>query len=356
MEKKKANNAAKKAALTAGASLQPLAIAPAPHNIAMRPVAAKNGGSGSASASGSPAPITPTLGTFTAKGKGKGVIKPEPKKEPRAKVLAKQEGNPRSNSRARSTSMGLDGSTDDQHPKKLSEYEIFQQLSSSANLDDSDNKGTRARSLAYEGRRSGRGGSLGGVGMERTISDDGASHSRSRHTDTPTTTQRPALKLGGSKTLPKKMSEYEMFQQISSPSAAGSPLPPRGRRPAALRASQTFGRFNEEDEDEEETVPYAGPPGGNRGHSRTQSLDTTQLSKAGGGTGNGVKSKKGAQPKINIKEEENEDEESSSDDDEPKKKTKYDEWQEIIQGNGSGETEEGKRTRMRKSDVVGNGR
>lgn len=345
MEKKKANNAAKKAALTAGTSLQPLAIAPAPSNLVSKAAVGKK--AGSEGKSRSPAPIAPTLGTFTAKGKGKGVIKPEHKKEPRAKVLAKQEGNPRINSRARSTSMGGDGnaSSDDQQPKKLSEYEIFQQLSSSANLEESDAKGTRARSLAYEGRRSGRGVSLGGVGMERTISDDGASHSRGGHAGTPTTHA-----LNRSKTLPKKMSEYEMFQQISSPSAADSPLPPRGRRPAALRASQTFGRFNEEDEVEEETVPYAGPPGHVRGHSRTQSLDTSQLSKNYVGTGGG-KTKK-ATPQVNIKEEdEDEDEESSSDDDEPRKKTKYDEWQEIIRGNG--ETEEGKRTRMRKSDAGG---
>lgn len=350
MEKKKANNAAKKAALTAGATHTPIAIAPAPLNLASAPAksAAKKANSGSASRS--PAPITPTLGTFTAKGKGKGVIKPEPKKESRAKVLAKQEGNPRSNNRARSTSMGGDGnaSSDDEQPKKLSEYEIFQQLSS-ANRDDSEGKGTRARSLAYEGRRSGRGGSLGGVGMERTTSDDGASHSRSRHTGTPATTQA----LSRSKTVPKKISEYEMFQQISSPSAAGSPLPPRGRRPAALRASQTFGRFNEEDEVEEETVPYAGPPGGNRGHSRTQSLDVSQLpsnKKDNGGA-------KGRAKVTKVKEEEEDSEEESSDD-EPKKKTLYDEWQEIIQGNtqGNGESEEGKRTRMRKSDFGGSGR
>ena len=178
--------------------------------------------------------------------------------------------------------------------------------------------------------------------MERTISDDGASHSRSRHTGTPT--QRPGLGGGASKTLPKKMSEYEMFQQISSPSAAGSPLPPRGRRPAALRASQTFGRFNEEDEVEEETVPYAGPPGHVRGHSRTKSLDTTHpaINKNNGGNGG-----KGKTKVTKVKEEEEDSEEGSSDD-EPKKKTKYDEWQEIIKGNG--ETEEGKRMRMRKRD------
>jgi hypothetical protein len=49
----------------------------------------------------------------------------------------------------------------------------------------------------------------------------------------------------------KKLSEYERFQQLTSPS--GSPLPARGRRPAALRASQSFSRYDaDDDEDEEE--------------------------------------------------------------------------------------------------------
>ena len=60
--------------------------------------------------------------------------------------------------------------------KKLTEYELFLQLSSGTNHEDSDGKDIRARSAAigYERRRSGRGGSLGGVGMVQQISDHGA--------------------------------------------------------------------------------------------------------------------------------------------------------------------------------------
>lgn len=53
----------------------------------------------------------------------------------------------------------------------------------------------------------------------------------------------------------RKMSEYERFQQIASPQHATSGK--RGRRPAALRASQSFSRFaddgDDEDEEEEES-------------------------------------------------------------------------------------------------------
>ncbi|OBT62623.1 hypothetical protein VE03_08505 [Pseudogymnoascus sp. 23342-1-I1] len=41
-------------------------------------------------------------------------------------------------------------------------------------------------------------------------------------------------------TTGRKMSEYEQFLALTSPSGPGSPLPPRGRRPAALRASQSL--------------------------------------------------------------------------------------------------------------------
>lgn len=44
-------------------------------------------------------------------------------------------------------------------------------------------------------------------------------------------------------TTGRKISEYEQFQALTSPSAGGSPLPPRGRRPAALRASESFNRY-----------------------------------------------------------------------------------------------------------------
>jgi hypothetical protein len=49
-------------------------------------------------------------------------------------------------------------------------------------------------------------------------------------------------------TTGRKMSEYEQFQALTSPSASGSPLPPRGRRPAALRASQSFAQRDTDEE------------------------------------------------------------------------------------------------------------
>lgn len=343
MEKKKANNALKKAALTAGTNA-PIAIAPAPLTFAAVPKSGlatmKKGGSGSPATENQP-PITPTLGGFSSKTKGK-TTKPEPKKETRTKVLAKAEGNQsRRNTRGLSTEM--DGSSDD-HPtsapakvKKLTDYEIFQQLSSGGAMEDNEGgKGATAKSitLGYEGRRSGRGGSLGGVGMERQISDEGVLGSGRK-----------------SKTVPRKLSEYEMFQQISSPSAAGSPLPPRGRRPAALRASQTFGRFaeDESEEVEEETIPYAGPPGHIGGHRRTESSDTARSTKKDNGKGK-VKAAQHKQVKLEPEEEED-DSEDSSEDDEPKKRTLYDEWQAIINNGGDGAERGGKRKRGRKSDA-----
>jgi hypothetical protein len=49
-----------------------------------------------------------------------------------------------------------------------------------------------------------------------------------------------------------KMSEYDQFQALTSPSASGSPLPPRGRRPAALRASQSFAQRDTDEESQME--------------------------------------------------------------------------------------------------------
>ncbi|ELR06830.1 hypothetical protein VC83_09357 [Pseudogymnoascus destructans] len=53
-------------------------------------------------------------------------------------------------------------------------------------------------------------------------------------------------------TTGRKMSEYEQFLALTSPSATGSPLPPRGRRPAALRASQSLALRDTDDESQTE--------------------------------------------------------------------------------------------------------
>lgn len=53
-------------------------------------------------------------------------------------------------------------------------------------------------------------------------------------------------------TTGRKMSEYEEFLALTSPSAHGSPLPPRGRRPAALRASQSLAQRDTDDESQAE--------------------------------------------------------------------------------------------------------
>lgn len=58
-------------------------------------------------------------------------------------------------------------------------------------------------------------------------------------------------------TTGRKMSEYDLYQSLTSPSASGSPLPPRGRRPAALRASQNFIRYGADDEDDDDAQPDA---------------------------------------------------------------------------------------------------
>ena len=53
-------------------------------------------------------------------------------------------------------------------------------------------------------------------------------------------------------TTGRKVSEYEQFLALTSPSATGSPLPPRGRRPAALRASQSLALRDTDDESQAE--------------------------------------------------------------------------------------------------------
>jgi hypothetical protein len=54
-------------------------------------------------------------------------------------------------------------------------------------------------------------------------------------------------------TTGRKMSEYEQFLALTSPSGpGGSPLPPRGRRPAALRASQTLAQRDTDDDSQGE--------------------------------------------------------------------------------------------------------
>ncbi|OBT58580.1 hypothetical protein VE04_01381 [Pseudogymnoascus sp. 24MN13] len=53
-------------------------------------------------------------------------------------------------------------------------------------------------------------------------------------------------------TTGRKVSEYEQFLARSPPSATGSPLPPRGRRPAALRASQSLALRDTDDESQAE--------------------------------------------------------------------------------------------------------
>jgi hypothetical protein len=54
-------------------------------------------------------------------------------------------------------------------------------------------------------------------------------------------------------TTGRKISEYDLFQSLTSPSVSGSPLPPRGRRPAALRASQSFSRYDANDDEDDST-------------------------------------------------------------------------------------------------------
>lgn len=57
-------------------------------------------------------------------------------------------------------------------------------------------------------------------------------------------------------TTGRKMSEYEQFLALTSPSGPGSPLPPRGRRPAALRASQSLAlRYTDEESQTEDAEP-----------------------------------------------------------------------------------------------------
>ncbi|KFY14458.1 hypothetical protein V492_02610 [Pseudogymnoascus sp. VKM F-4246] len=53
-------------------------------------------------------------------------------------------------------------------------------------------------------------------------------------------------------TTGRKLSEYEQFLALTSPPAAGSPLPPRGRRPAALRASQSLAMRDTDEESQAE--------------------------------------------------------------------------------------------------------
>jgi len=54
-------------------------------------------------------------------------------------------------------------------------------------------------------------------------------------------------------TTGRKISEYDLYQSLTSPSVSGSPLPPRGRRPAALRASQSFSRYDTNDDEDDST-------------------------------------------------------------------------------------------------------
>lgn len=54
----------------------------------------------------------------------------------------------------------------------------------------------------------------------------------------------------GSPTTGRKMSEYERFQELASP--LRSPHSKRQRRPAALRASQSFSKFNDNDDEDED--------------------------------------------------------------------------------------------------------
>lgn len=346
MEKKKANNALKKAALTA-TTHTPITIAPAPISQTAAPVLAKKS---SVNQSPAPPPITPTLGGFSGKGMAMGKVGgKEGKKEPRAKELAKAEGKKERRSKERGgMEMEMDGESDDrpsddERPKKPTEWEIFQQLSSGSALGDSDARAARARSIAgaYEGRRSGRGGSLGRVGLERNGSDDGVGMGMR---GTPAGGTPGGATSGGrkSKAVTRKLSEYEQFQQLSSPTTAGSPLPPRGRRPAALRATQTFMSLDEDEEEvEEETIPYAGPPvhlGHSRNNSRNETVGTPKSAK---GKGKATTTKV---DKMRVKREEVElgDEESSeSSEEEEGPKTKWDEWQELVkkaeEGKGEGE-------------------
>ena len=376
MEKKKANNALKKAALNAGGNA-PIAIAPAPAAIApakaaptvMGGIGEKVKGKGKGSVSQSPAPVTPTLGSFSGKGRAKTTAKPESKKEPRTKQLAKSEtatSSRRSLSRGLSNEMDGANSEDDHDsdedtgkPRKLTEYEMFLQISTpgAAATSDSDGRPTRARSIAgvYEGRRSGRGGSFGAVGMERNNSDEGTEVIAARGT--------PASVGGARKGKGvSKLSLYDQFQLLSSPTSAGSPAP-RGRRPAALRAKQTFQSFGQDDEveEEEERVAYAGPPV-HLGHSRNNSgvsisssvkKDTKQKSKPMGPP----KMAKVKKEEVDLGDEEDRESEEEEDSEEegPKKKSAYDMWQDII--NNGGEVPEGekrKRVTARKSDVCGN--
>lgn len=53
-------------------------------------------------------------------------------------------------------------------------------------------------------------------------------------------------------TTGRKVSEYEQFLALTSPSGPGSPLPPRGRRPAALRASQSLALGDTDEESQAE--------------------------------------------------------------------------------------------------------
>ncbi|KAL5345464.1 hypothetical protein ACLOAV_009837 [Pseudogymnoascus australis] len=61
-------------------------------------------------------------------------------------------------------------------------------------------------------------------------------------------------------TTGRKMSEYEQFLALTSPSAAGSPLPPRGRRPAALRASQSLALRDTDEESQADDAEQAEDP------------------------------------------------------------------------------------------------
>ncbi len=159
MEKKKANNLAKKQAAQGGTAFQPIAIAPAP--ILMM----------------APSPLRPMSAT--------------PSLPPARKGSAHNASN--------------------KAPQRLAEVKI---------------KKERRGSQTPRGQAK--------PVNKRVIGLDGA-HS------------------GPPRTAPRKLSQYEVFQQLSSPSGSGSPLP-RGRRPAALRAKESFADADKDEVEEEEEV------------------------------------------------------------------------------------------------------